>query len=188
MTRSNIEIIDDRDTERCTPIAQRRHISERVKHAVTHDPKSWAGILMGVAALITAVSTSLREPDDSPIVRAHDDTAEVLNSVSRDVRSLTVDVHTLFALRADDERRIREAAQLVESNERLDELALMRELTGRYGEEFAADVIKRRTRLKTEVEGVLRSGSRARPESSPTHTQERELLPFSSYLNNETGE
>lgn len=141
--------------------------------------KGWAAFLMGMAALVTAISTSLRPLDTTPMKNAHDDTADIVNELSRDFRLLAKDVQRLYALRIEDEQRTKQATELVTSNDKLDELQLRRQLIAKYGIEYANDVLSRRSKLREELQAILPESETQRLEFNVTH--DRKILPFEHY-------
>ena len=126
--------------------------SSRLKDGTGDKLKSWAAVLMGVAALVTALNTYKKPDDNERKVEAGYTTLQrEITEISRDIRALTNDVHHLYALKAQEAADAKVNAELTASQQKMEDMKLKATLTKRYGARYARQFIERQTKLREEL-------------------------------------
>lgn len=132
--------------------------SDRLKNGTGDRLKSWAAVLMGLAALITALNT-YQKPDDNEkkVEAAYTKLATEIEEMSKDINALTNDVHYLYSLRAQEAADAKTNAELNRTQQKVDDMKLKAELTKRYGAHYARKFLERQEKFRKELQPSKRA-------------------------------
>lgn len=121
---------------------------------VSEAMKNWAAVLMGVAALVTALNSYVAPNTDIISLKtAYDASRTQINELSHEVASLNENVNYLYHIRELEDRKRRAAMELQRSQESIEDNYLENYLTSRFGAKYAKEYMVRRQRLKEEIRG-----------------------------------
>lgn len=143
--------------------------------------KNWAAVLMGVAALLTAMS-SYRAPtsDVAALKLGYESLRQEVQTLSKDVSNLNSSINHLHRMRELEEHKRRVALELQRSSEILEDSYLEKYLTSRYGAKYAKDYMMRRAKLREEIQ----SESKFTDDFAPNVVKSGQTLPTLEELKN----
>ena len=112
--------------------------------------KNWAGLLMGLAALITAIG-AVWKPENEKVKSSYVVLSKNLSYVNKDIKILTNKVKYLYLLRKKEEQRKRILLELIKSYDTNEDKFLFDFLSKKYGKSYAKKYITRRKRRRLEL-------------------------------------
>lgn len=149
----------------------------RLRNGSGEKLKNWAAILMGIAALVTAIGTYYKPTEDPKYKIAYKQVKKEITEISVDIRKMSTDIKRLYQLRQEEDRRRLVAAQLESSAYEIEDQVLRRELERRYGRTFVNEYMKKRKKHRMEIRQEYVESLRHRNLPNPHLFQKRRELP-----------
>jgi hypothetical protein len=133
--------------------------------------KNWAAVMMGVAALVTALGTYKAPASDVVLLKGGYETLrQEVQSLSKDVAILNSNINYLYRVRELEEHKRRVAAELQRTNDILENSYLEKYLTIKYGAGYAKSYMLRREKLREEIQNEARINDDFKPDViAPKH-------------------
>lgn len=113
--------------------------------------KNWAAMLMGLAALVTALGTYFKPTEDPEYKTGYAVAASEITAMSKDIKDLNDDVNRLYKLRREETNRRKVAAELETSAYDIEDKILRDHLTRKYGERYSNQYMNKRKELRLQI-------------------------------------
>lgn len=148
--------------------------------------KNWAALLMGVAALMTALSSYKGTvfTSTSSTELGYESLRLEIKSLNKDISTLNGNVNYLYRLRELEEHKRKVVEELQHTNDSVEDTYLQKYLTQKFGAKYAADYMLRRQKAREEISREYNIYPEGGLHITPLRIQEEHIVPSFNELKN----
>jgi len=141
------------DVKKKLPVLKSRKSSwpEKLMSSSGEILKNWTSLIMGVAALVTAIGTYWKPIDESKTKGSWDLLRKELKEISVDVSNLNKDISRLYQARDSDVRKKKIIEELERTAYEIEDTQLREMLTKKYGKAWADKYMDTRRKHRDEI-------------------------------------